>query len=261
LVVAIDSDFVNLYLAKRYVVPDGVCICMDAEASLPFPDNYFDSVYCMDAFHFIRSKIAVLCELDRVIRHDGLWLFSHMHNALVENFAAGSPLPPREYLRCFEFVPSRLLSEAQVVESFTQEQSLDLRTDRSEEELNRSAALCLVGCGSGDAWQKHEGMVAHVLRARSHLGINPIYQVEEGRRAVHLQLRWPDRCLKSECAWVEAYLPRRQELDRSLWSKIKEGTLTQEDDPILTPLVQTCVLVLLPPGYRVLTGGGAEWSD
>ena len=77
-----DIDFVNLTIARRFLAPEIPAICLDAELPLPFVSNTFDGLYCLDGLHYVRSKMALLSEVDRVVSdEDGAWLFAHMHNA------------------------------------------------------------------------------------------------------------------------------------------------------------------------------------
>ena len=248
-IIAADSDFTNLYLARRYVIPDECCLCVDAEVPLPFPDDFFDAVVCLDAFHYFRSKIALLRELDRVLQQHGLWLFLHLHNALQENYAAGSPLSPKDYLRCFDFVEPRLFAERSILDQFMQQQSLDLETVPTESDLENCNALCLLAGAGGGLWQEYDNIAVRCFRSRSHLGINPIYRVDTLGDVLQLEIEWPSQSLEQECASVKDHLPSRCEVGRALLKRLSRGVTTKEDEPVIQALRSSFVLVSLPPGY------------
>ena len=151
--IATDHDFVNLYLARRHMIPDTPCICLDAELPLPFGDRFFDSVLCLDGLHYVRSKRALLKELDRSVEETGIWLFPHMHNALATNVSPGVPLRPGDYQRCFDFLPSRLCIESEILQDFMKHQTIDLTESRFAEQLDRVPVLSLVASRNTDIWR------------------------------------------------------------------------------------------------------------
>jgi SAM-dependent methyltransferase len=108
-VIGVDWDFANLRLAKRYLCQTGTFICLDAELPLPFSDQSFAACLALDGLHYIRSKVALLSELDRVLDPQALWLFPHLHNALQPNPAPGVPVAPEEWARLLSFLPHRIL--------------------------------------------------------------------------------------------------------------------------------------------------------
>lgn len=248
-VVSADHDFVNLYLARRYLIPDAPLVCIDAEVPLPFADDCFDSVFCLDGFHYIRSKVALLNELDRVVKPLGLWLFPHLHNALVPNLSPGIPLRAEDYMRCFSFLPCRLLTEAAVLRGFMRDQSLDLEAVPSEVELRSADVLTLIASRCGDWWRRHDRLAGPLWRDKSLLAINPIYHLNSQVHTICLNIAWPSDSLERECSSVKEYLPAQIEVDRSLWNRLKSRLTTKGDDETIHQLVRSFVLVPLPAGY------------
>ena len=100
-IVAADLDFLNLALAKRYVVPDASFVCCDAEAGLPFREGVFDAVFSLDCVHYIRGKRRLAAELRRIGAPDARFALSHLHNVERENPNQGIPLSAKEYARVF----------------------------------------------------------------------------------------------------------------------------------------------------------------
>jgi SAM-dependent methyltransferase len=248
-VIATDHDFVNLYLARRHMVPDTCCICLDAELPLPFGDRFLDAVLCLDGLHYVRSKRALLKELDRSVKEAGIWLFPHMHNALASNISSGVPLKPSDYQRCFDFLPSRLCIESEIFQTFMRNQTLNLAESRSPEQLDCAPVLSLVASRIPDIWRTHDRL-AERLQTRSNLRINPIYHRNGGDRGgVHLRMAWPNITLERECEPVKEFLPRECDIDPSLWARLQSGALRDEDEPELKALIQSFVLVPLPDNY------------
>ena len=97
-VVGVDVVYSKLWLADRYVAPETEFVCLDAGAPLPFPDQYFSTAFCHDAFYFLPNKAEIARELRRVAR---VVLIGHTHNAAMDNFSSGAPLTVAEYQSLF----------------------------------------------------------------------------------------------------------------------------------------------------------------
>ncbi len=248
-VIATDHDFVNLYLARRHMIPNTCCICLDSELPLPFGDRFLDAVLCLDGLHYVRSKRALLKELDRSLKEAGIWLFPHMHNGLAKNVSPGVPLRPSDYQRCFDFLPSRLCIESEIFQNFMQNQTLDLTESRSTEQLDRAPVLSLVASRKTDIWRRHDRL-AERLHTKANLRVNPLYHRNgSDREGVHLRMAWPNATLERECEPVKEFLPQECNIDSSLWARLQGGTLREEDEPEVRRLVKSFVLVSLPDNY------------
>lgn len=251
-VVAADHDFINLYMARRFLAPDVSCICLDAEIPLPFADSSFDGIFCLDGFHYVRSKVALLAELDRVLNSSGLWLFPHLHNAKAHNVSAGLPLAYKDYSRCFDFIEHRILSEAEVLRGFMTDHSLDLGVAPTADRLKEENAFIIVASRRSDLWRKHRNIASLLWRRSEALAINPIYRVTDNGEKVRLEMNWPNAILESECAVVKEYLPEECEIDQSQWDRLTNGSLVEADESAIQKLKNSFVLVPLPRGYSDL---------
>lgn len=251
-VIAADHDFANLYLARRYLIPNVACLCIDAEIPLPFEDKSFDAVFCLDGLHYIRSKVALLSELDRVLQREGLWLFPHLHNAMAHNVSPGIPLALDDYQRCFEFLHHQILPEADVLRDFIIDQSLDLSASPSSTELRQENVFSLIGSRRRDLWRKHSNMAALLWRAKPALSINPIYRVTNPGKTLQLKMEWPNAGLEEECAVIKKYLPQEYTIDSSLWKSSTNGMMNREDEAAIQSLINSFVLVHLPRHYSDL---------
>jgi SAM-dependent methyltransferase len=248
-VIATDHDFTNLHLASRYLVPQQtIRLCLDAELPLPFGDGFLDATLCMDGLHYVRSKRALIRELDRAVQPDGIWLFPHMHNAAANNPCAGIPLRADDYGECFSVLRWRMFDEAAIFGRFMQEQVLDLSACSSDQELHRAAAFSLVASRRADIWRSHE-LAPIFLNANSRLTVNPIYRAHKNGNGMRLQMVWPSTGLESECQAVKQFLPAECSIDASLWACLQSGSLTAAASPVVEDLIKSCVLVRLPDTY------------
>ena len=238
-----DGDFTNVYLARRFVTPSSTCLCVDAEARLPFADQSFDAVYCQDAFHYLSEKAGLVDELRRIVRPGGLWLFPHLHNALGHNRAAGFPLPPHDYARLFSFLDARIYPEMSLLEQFHRNQRLDLSRPADEQDLAAANTLTLIA-GPKSLWRSHD-LSGPFLRPDADLAINPIYQ----NRSTGGPLSWPNGGLREECLEAERFLPSSVNVDPGLLTRLKRQELAEGDLATVHDLIRNFVLVPLPANY------------
>jgi ubiquinone/menaquinone biosynthesis C-methylase UbiE len=83
-VVALDLSRRMLAFAAEKLKQDGRVTLLHAPAEhLPFPDNTFDVVTCLEALEFMRDPRAVLVEIVRVLRPGGLLLTTNRINTRV----------------------------------------------------------------------------------------------------------------------------------------------------------------------------------
>ncbi len=253
--VAVDPDFVNLYLLRRHFVPNAVCICLDADLPLPFADDEFDAVFCLDAFHYIRSKWALAHELDRVVATGGVWLLPHLHNAAMTNVSPGIPLPADDYLRLFDFLDVALLDESRVLDGFFDRQPLELTPSIGREIARTSPVVSMIGSRRPEVWRTYDiGTRLGAHESAHPPGPNPIYRITFRDECVRLDLRWPNAAMARECATIERYLPQHVELDRPLVERLRGGELSAGDWSSIVDLIRAFVLVPLAPGYRSPAG-------
>jgi SAM-dependent methyltransferase len=252
---AADHDFVNLCLVQRFQAPDAVCICIDAELPLPFADGWFQTVFCLDAFHYIRSKVALVRELERVMAADGLWMFPHLHNARGHNPNAGVALERPDYARVFSSIAPRIFDELKLLGQYVELDAVELGPglDGGAE----PATLTLVADGSGRAFGKHEGLAERLLARPDRLGLNPMYRAtpSDGKLSLELRTLTPD--LADECALGLARFEQRLTLDAGLLGRLRSSRASSSDFELARRLVRGFVLVPLPDRYSAEPGAGA----
>jgi SAM-dependent methyltransferase len=244
--VVTDHDYVNLSIARRHFVPGAQLVCVDAEAPLPFKADSFGAVFCLDGFHYLRSKVALIKELNRVTDPMALWLFPHLHNARCENFNPGIPLDPDHYSRCFAEIPHRLFSESALLADFHRDGTLRLDHSSTEEALSQAPNLTLIGTRRQDYWCERGDLAPRLATNPSTLILNPIYRVETQGSAARLHLSWPSPRLRAECLEVEGYLPATIDVDATLLHRLRFNLLQAGDLPVVQELVRRFVLVNLP---------------
>ena len=244
-----DIDFVNLYIARHCLAPDVSALCLDAELPLPFSDNSIDDVFCMDGLHYVRSKDALLKQVDRVVSTEGTWLFAHMHNSRVANINPGAPLDARGYTQRFAFGQQRLLPETEVLRQFQNEGSLDLTHQPSLAALDSSNALTLMGARQEHLWKRYSDLDMALFRRPDLLALNPLYRLEKTADGLTARAAWPSESLRREC--TETTPPLRDTVHLSSRT-LHEFSAAQNGEPVsdeVRALLRSFMVVSLPACY------------
>jgi SAM-dependent methyltransferase len=249
-IVMTDVDYTNLAIARRFVTPGTVAICLDAEMPLPFRDDAFDGLYCLDGLHYVGSKTRLLGEVDRVVTGDGAWVFAHMHNALGTNPAAGIPLSAQGYASRFAFGEHRLVPERGLLDQIRRDGFVDLTTPPDPVAVEASNALILFGARDGSLWRRHDRFDDVVAGRPDRLWFNPLYVLERTAGGLTATARWPTQALRAECTADGPLVPESIDLPDRLVEEIiaagRDGALSAG----VRELVRSFVLVCLPDCYR-----------
>lgn len=248
-VVMADVDFVNLYIGRRFLRPESAAVCVDVELPLPFSDRSFDSVFCLDGLHYVRSKVALLREVDRIVSEDGAWLFAHMHNANGANINAGAPLAVQGYVRRFAFGQQRVLPETEVLRQFQVEGALDLTVQLPPNVLESSDALTLMGARKGHLWRRHPFIDEALCRRQDLIAFNPLYRFEKAADGLLGRAVWPSESLQRECSAAGKWFSETVQVPTRTVQDVvaaREGEPPTED---VRKLLRSFVLVSLPECY------------
>ena len=184
-VVCADYSFTSMLLAKRFLVPDAECICLDGDYALPFREHYFDCVFSTDALQYIKSKLSLAKEFERVLSPDGTVVLAHLHNKLsTEKGCTGKALTARGYANLFEGMVRRVYPEDKIVADFVTDGVLDLTQRWTCEELDRLACgLTLVASRTESAFRLHKGILDVHIDAMRHPNLNPAYHARQSNGA------------------------------------------------------------------------------
>ena len=236
-VVVADVAFHKLWLAKRFVAPESLPVCCDANHALPFARGSIPVAVGSDMFHYIWHKRGLAAELERLVG-DGLIVLPHLHNALSWNHSEGMPLSPDGYRRLFTG-DVRAFAESEILTAILESEPVDLSGRPAEEELAEEPTLALVR-GPGSAFRAHP-----LATPPDAAGLNPLYDVTEDGDRLVLTLRFPSDFYAEEYAAARRYLPERATLTREQLDAARRGEL--DDD--LRALAEQRVLLPLPDRY------------
>ena len=241
--ICVDGEFKSLYLAKKYF-SNAEFINIDANYQLPFKDGVFSSVLMMDAFHYVDARALLAKEFERVLNQEGMLLLLHLHNALAENVAAGKPLSPSTWKGLFD-INVMALPEKSIIEDFVLRDRLDLSKKYSEEELNLSDAILMIGGADLDCF---EGLWKDILGIKDNLIINPIYKIKEKGDMIVLEREFPSEFFRKEYPLTEKYLPERCEIDRRFVNG-RTVCVSGSDEIEIENLMRKFVIINVPEKY------------
>lgn len=174
--VCADYSFKALCLAKRFLVPDAQCICLDGDYPLPFGDGYFDCVFSTDALQYIESRLGLAKEFQRILSPDGRIVLAHLHNRL-SPVRYDRALTARGYDGLFAGMRRRLYPEDKIVANYVAADILDLEQRWTLDDLNSAlSGLSLVAANSDSAFCQHTGLLDTYIDATEHPRINPAYR-------------------------------------------------------------------------------------
>src|SRR5215475_159961 len=238
-----ETNLWKLWIARRFIAPDLIPVCCDAESPLPFKRGAFSLAFCSDAFHYIWSKRQLACEMMRMVGDDGVIVVNHAHNALAPNYSAGLPLAPRWWRNLLADYGARAFKESEVLDSVIEREAIDLSRDYSDEDLSGEQALFLVASRLDGIFRKYERPEAQfdsgVWR------INPLYEIERVDGGALLRLQFPSPSYEDEYKACKRYLPESLELANETISDLEAGKLDGE----LRDLADRYVALSVPRGY------------
>ena len=241
--ICVDGDFRSLYLAKKYF-SNAEFINIDANYQLPFKDDIFSSVLMMDAFHYVDARVLIAKEFERVLSKEGMLLLLHLHNALVENVAAGKPLSPSTWKGLFD-INVMALPEKSLIEDFILRDRLDLSKNYSEKELNSSDAILIMGGANSDCFDE---IWKDILEIKENLIINPIYKMKEKGDKILLEREFPSEFFRKEYPLTEKYLPARCTIDKR-FVKGRSVCILDSDEREIENLMRKFVIINVPEKY------------
>jgi SAM-dependent methyltransferase/uncharacterized protein YbaR (Trm112 family) len=243
-VLQVNYSFAELWLAGRFLAPSCQPVCCDANKPLPFVREAFSFVFCSDAFHYIWSKRLLACEMMRLLGEGGAVLLAHLHNALVENEAAGMPLAPADYLNLFDALGARLYKETAVLGGLRDRAPVDLSARWGEKDLGGEQALVLLATRRTELFRAYQLPAVSGDRGAS-WAINPLYQLERQGGKAWLRLGPLPSGVADDFAYHQFQLPETVAWTDEMEAGLRAGRL---DGP-LRELARCHVLLDLPENY------------
>jgi len=248
-VVCADYSFTALYLAKRFLVPDAPCICLDGDYPLPFGERYFDCVFSTDAMQYIESKLCLAQEFQRVLSDDGMIVLSHLHNRF-SPIKTGKALTPGGYDGLFEGMARHMYPEDSIVADYVANGSLDLERRWAVDDLCHSlSGLSLVATNRKSVFGTYTELWDANIDAMRYPKLNPLYRARRsgGTWALERGIGAPyaiERTIQ-DCV----VLPRTWQADIESCDSAGILTLRDADRAQLRELVRRFLILDMPESY------------
>lgn len=208
-IVCVERRFTSLYLVREFFAPHAAgYINWDASQMLPFVDDFFNSVVCLDSFHYIETKYLFSREMMRVLDKNGILLIPHIHNSSLPNVLPGTPLSPSHYQGLFSDFKIRMIPEEWMLRDLLSEQVVDIGDTKDEISIDNAEAFTLAA-SKGDRYFKRYSTEMLFTSSPINLIVNPIYRVKKCRGGIRLKLKFPCRLYKAEFPLVERYFEKK----------------------------------------------------
>lgn len=241
----VDQNFLLLFLAKHCVAPAGNYVCCDVEEGLPFESHVFDTVVCVNMFHFLRRKAFCASEFKRMIGSHGKLILAGLRQRLMPHTTENLALAPQGYLSLFADMKTDMMDDHDVLEAYLGQRVPGAECSRSTEALSRSELISLVG-----RYEQKQGIAdtfAEWPHAVGRIGINPIYRVshEYADGSLELERNFPSEFYADENREMGEYLPRAARLDADVTAALRSGRWIEG----MRELIADFVLIDLPRRY------------
>jgi SAM-dependent methyltransferase len=247
-IVCADYSFCSLYLAKKYFVPDASHVCLDGNYLLPFESGQFSTVFSTDTLHCIDSKLSIAQEFRRVGCDKAVMILPHLHNRLASPYAKS--LTPRGYRRLFQGMEIRIIPEQEVIRDYFSNDSLDLRSERDDEQLAASKqGLSIVGSADSAVFRRIDALWDRRVAGCRHPRINPAYQISGGPGNWELTRRVNEPYATTFTEFDEICLPGTYRVSAPSLDARGLLNLRQTDARQFARLARSLLVLDLPEGF------------
>jgi SAM-dependent methyltransferase len=245
-VIGLDRDFFALYIAKTRLAPDADYVYAEAHQPLPFPEDAFANVCCVDGLHYVANKAASVQELRRVLEPNGTLMFIASRNAHIEYEFAGEPLPPEGYEALVADMPHRLIADHEVLACYLQRRGPPLARAVPPQDLTAAPLLSVVASQRQEVFQDY-GVFTDWPHALGDLRLNPLYVEAERDRLGNVQAQrvFPAPFYERDNAECKDYLPERIQIASQALQDLAEGRRT----PAVDRLIEQYVVLGMPRQY------------
>ncbi len=246
-----DYSFTSMYLAKRFLAPQSLCICLDGDYPLPFVNGHFDCVFSTDALQYIGPKVGLAREFGRVLAPDGTIALAHLHNRLSpERGCTGTALTPSGYLGLFDGMERRLYPESTIVADYVSEGALKLAT---QHDLEGGApwleGVSLVASRSASVFEDLGGLVDAEVDLMRRPRLNPLYTATVDRGVLTAERALGEPFARERSVSGTTILPKTAHLDVQGLDCASWLSLRSSNRAAFRELVRQFLVLDFPDGY------------
>ena len=235
-VIGIDSKFWELYVAKRWVAPEGKYICCSADNAFPFANKVFSAAFCSDAFMYIKNKRSCVQELSRII-NEGVIILTGVRNKFIKNSHEGIPLPPEGYHALFHDLPHRIVADEDILERYLRKEGPKFSLQPETAFLNQKPLLTIMASIQKDVFRDY-GTFEKTPHANGQLAINPLYVVVAGSKGkIILHRKFPSRFYEEDHPEYKQFMPATIELDATILNDLASGKKTTAIEKLIDQFI------------------------
>lgn len=237
-VIGMDRTFAHLYLAKKYICPEGNYFCAGAEQKLPFQANLFSAVYCSDAFPELPSREHVVSEMKRVLIDDGTIIITRVSSIPQSYYNSDAILSAMQLKKLFSDMTNIVLDEDDILDRYISKLGPDLKNEHTIEDLNQKDWISIVASHCKNTFNTY-GQFHFWPHANGHLNINPLFS-ENGKDIygnIILNFEFPSTWYVNTNIEYMKYAIKSVHLSQSTLNEIKEGKRTPEVEELISKFV------------------------
>ena len=237
-VIGVDRNFFTLYVAKNWVAPEAKFVCCEADISLPFPDNTFSSIFCVDGLHYFLNKVGTTDKMSRLIDENGAIILAATRNANFKHPHAGTPLSPAGYQNLVKNLPHRLIADNTVLDRYLKKAGPPLSQSSPMEQLEKAPLISIIVSNQEKHFINH-GPFNKWPHSHGTLKLNPLYKISshENSREITLQRKFPSTFYENENIESKKYLPESITIESSLMDKLNINPRLPEVERLIDQFV------------------------
>ena len=236
-VIGLDRNFVRLYIAKRFVAPEGNYFCAETEQPLPFQNDTFGGILCSDAFQYFTQRTSSAHEMKRVLTHDGILSIIHVPGH-PDHEKGHAIISAGDLKNHFKEMPNIVLKEEELVNRYIQKLGPDLSKESPMEESNMTKWISIVASRRKDYFRDY-GEFKDWPHATGQINLNPLYH-EEGmdeKGNFIFKFKFPSEWYEFEDHDWMKYAPETITISPETMEAISKGIRTPEVDDLISKWV------------------------
>ena len=244
-VIGLDSNFFTLYVAKKLLSPKALFVCSDGCITLPFHNNFFSAVVCVDGIHYFPNKVALVSELNRISKDKGCLMLLATRTKALNEFH-GHPISAKACSELIKDIPHCILSDEEVVLRYLQKTGPNLSKSISTDKSADPKLISVIASRNKEIFKEYYRFEKWP-HANGCLKINPLYTMKTKNKTddIELVLDFPEGIYKQENSEYREYLPQEIKMSRKTLMEIEKGIYSHE----INRLIEKFVIIGMPKNY------------
>jgi len=237
-VIGMDRTFAQLYIAKKFICPEGNYFCAEADQKLPFKNGFFSGVYCSDAFQYFPNRDSTTSEMKRVLAKDGTICIARVSSQYNKLYIGNAVITPKQLKSYFKELLSVVLDEDDLLEGYLKKTGPNLKSEQSEEKFDKIVWSYIVASNNKNIFKIHS-QFTDWPHAIGNLKLNPLYHQisHDDRGNLIYEFKFPSGWYEYENhAWLR-YAPKSVNLTKEVLNDIKAGKRTKEVNDLISKFV------------------------